>query len=1690
MSLVGGFSRRSPVSPSLHSDTAPYSPHLTLISSQDLDVKNRLNLSTLTNPVDTPHSMYRANVMLKCHPPSTDIYSRLRQVCLSPLVLDYVYWTCGPSNVMINCHPPSTDIYSRLRQVCLSPLVLDYVYWTCGPSNVMLNCHPPSTDIYSRLRQVCLSPLVLNYVYWTCGPSNVMLKCHPPSTDIYSRLRQVCLSPLVLDYVYWTCGPSNVMINCHPPSTDIYSRLRQVCLSPLVLDYVYWTCGPSNVMLNCHPPSTDIYSRLRQVCLSPLVLDYVYWTCGPSNVMLNCNPPSTDIYSRLRQVCLSPLVLDYDYWTCGPSNVMLNCHPPSTDISPGSGNNVMLNCHLPSTDIYSRLRQVCLSPLVLDYVYWTFGPSNVMLNCHPPSTDIYSRLRQVCLSPLVLGLRLRGHVAPVTSCLTATLQALIYTPGSGNNVMLNCHPPSTDIYSRLRQACLSPLVLNYVYWTRDPSNVMLNCHPPSTDIYSRLRLVFITSCAGLRLLDMWPQQVCLSPLMLDYVYWTCGPSNVMLNCHPPSTDIYSRLRQACLSPLVLNYVYWTRDPSNVMLNCHPPSTDIYSRLRQHGYILPAQASMFITSCAGHVYWTCGPSNVMLNCPSKHGYYPRLRQVCLSPLVLNYVYWTCGASNVMLTATFQARIYTPGSGKYVYHLLCWTTSIGHLAPVTSCLTATLQALIYTPGSGNNVMLNCHPPSTDIYPGSGKYVYPSCAGLRYGLCRTSAYCHLQHGFSRLSNTRYIPGQEVCYHFVLTTSIGQCPSKSCLLPPSKHGYILPLRQVCLSPLVLDYVYWTCAPVTSCLTAPSKHDISRSASKMFITSCVTTSIGQCPVSHANCTSKHDIYPAQASMLHLLCWTTSMDIGPITSCLTATSKHGYILRSASMFITSLLDYVYWTCGPSNVMLNCHLQARIYTPAQASMFITSVLTTSIGHVAPVIILTAPPSTDIYSRSASKMFITLCWTRHWTVPDAVNATLQARYISRQAVCYHLLCGLRLLTCGPTSMFITSCVDYSMDMWPSNQLTPPSSTDIYSARKMLSLFATTSIDSAPVTSCLTATLKHDIYPARKYVYHLLSGLRLLDMWPVTHLNCHPPSTIYIPLSNNVMLNCHPPSTNISRSASMFITSCADYVYWTCASKSCYCHLQHGYNSAQASIFHLLCGLRLLDIAPYVMLTATLQHDIYPAQAITYANCHLQAEYTAQASFITLVLTRLLDLAPYKYVITSCADYSLDMWPHNVMLTATLQHDIYPGSASILSPLVGLRLLDMWPHSMLSPLVLDYVYWTCGPSNVMLNCHPPSTDIYPAQAITSCLTATLQARIYTPGSGKQLLSPLVLNYVYWTRDPSNVMLNCHPPSTDIYLPAQAVCLSPLVLDYVYWTCGPSNVMLNCHLQARYILPAQAITSCLTATLQARIYTPGSGKMFITSCAELRLLDTVPHMFITSCAGLRLLDIGPSNVMLNCHPPSTDIYSRLRQVCLSPLVLDYVNWTCGPSNVMLNCHPPSTDIYSRLRQVCLSPLVLDYVYWTCGPSNVMLNCHPPSTDIYSRLRQVCLSPLVLDYVYFTCGPSNVMLNCHPPSTDIYSRLRQRSTRAFPHRGSLYAGALLGHPWNYCNITPDQWHVVNCCKVSWCLLSAVHTRRAQQEPVSKVEQRETGFTAATHERVARHPLHTCCVTSQVLLRLSGRCVN
>ncbi|KAJ8881590.1 hypothetical protein PR048_018075 [Dryococelus australis] len=44
------------------------------------------------------------------------------------------------------------------------------------------------------------------------------------------------------------------------------------------------------------------------------------------------------------------------------------------------------------------------------------------------------------------------------------------------------------------------------------------------------------------------------------------------------------------------------------------------------------------------------------------------------------------------------------------------------------------------------------------------------------------------------------------------------------------------------------------------------------------------------------------------------------------------------------------------------------------------------------------------------------------------------------------------------------------------------------------------------------------------------------------------------------------------------------------------------------------------------------------------------------------------------------------------------------------------------------------------------------------------------------------------------------------------------------------------------------------------------------------------------------------------------------------------------------------------------------------------------------------------------------------------------------------------------------------------CLLSAVHTRRTQQKPVTRVEPGETECIAVTHERAVRHQLYKCCI--------------
>ncbi|KAJ8886319.1 hypothetical protein PR048_012530 [Dryococelus australis] len=55
------------------------------------------------------------------------------------------------------------------------------------------------------------------------------------------------------------------------------------------------------------------------------------------------------------------------------------------------------------------------------------------------------------------------------------------------------------------------------------------------------------------------------------------------------------------------------------------------------------------------------------------------------------------------------------------------------------------------------------------------------------------------------------------------------------------------------------------------------------------------------------------------------------------------------------------------------------------------------------------------------------------------------------------------------------------------------------------------------------------------------------------------------------------------------------------------------------------------------------------------------------------------------------------------------------------------------------------------------------------------------------------------------------------------------------------------------------------------------------------------------------------------------------------------------------------------------------------------------------------------------------------------------------------------------------QWLVVNCCKVSWCLLTAVHSRCTQLQPVTTVESRETECFFTTHNEQARDPSNKPC---------------
>ncbi|KAJ8871220.1 hypothetical protein PR048_027526 [Dryococelus australis] len=59
-----------------------------------------------------------------------------------------------------------------------------------------------------------------------------------------------------------------------------------------------------------------------------------------------------------------------------------------------------------------------------------------------------------------------------------------------------------------------------------------------------------------------------------------------------------------------------------------------------------------------------------------------------------------------------------------------------------------------------------------------------------------------------------------------------------------------------------------------------------------------------------------------------------------------------------------------------------------------------------------------------------------------------------------------------------------------------------------------------------------------------------------------------------------------------------------------------------------------------------------------------------------------------------------------------------------------------------------------------------------------------------------------------------------------------------------------------------------------------------------------------------------------------------------------------------------------------------------------------------------------------------------------------------------------------------NQWHMVKCCRVSWCLLTAVQSRCTPQKPVSTVQHRETECIPFAHKRAARDPLDASCGVS------------
>ncbi|KAJ8889131.1 hypothetical protein PR048_008625 [Dryococelus australis] len=167
MLLVGGFSRESPVPPPLHSDAAPYSRRFTLIGSQNLAVKSRLNYFTLHSTLKTDFRFTYGKFLTSSHLISA---SADRDLCNS----------CTTSGVIVACRGV---VQARITQLVFcslsSPARVTPVFATAFAARTaecFTHCWRSVIDCTGALKQITSDSknVTFNHLLASCGSSSVI----------------------------------------------------------------------------------------------------------------------------------------------------------------------------------------------------------------------------------------------------------------------------------------------------------------------------------------------------------------------------------------------------------------------------------------------------------------------------------------------------------------------------------------------------------------------------------------------------------------------------------------------------------------------------------------------------------------------------------------------------------------------------------------------------------------------------------------------------------------------------------------------------------------------------------------------------------------------------------------------------------------------------------------------------------------------------------------------------------------------------------------------------------------------------------------------------------------------------------------------------------------------------------------------------------------------------------------------------------------------------------------------------------------------------------------------------------------------------------------------------------------------------------------------------------------------------